>query len=79
MTGLVWLSAYAFGAVDGFSAIFAVTKLSGSLVDIGVKLVEVVEGRYHDVSALFAFGVVAEMPHDPALNAVVVGIYRRHS
>jgi hypothetical protein len=77
VSGFVRRSADAFGGIDGFAAFLAVTELGCQPLNGVVELVDVVEGRYCDVSALFAFWVVAEVPHDPALNAVIVGIYRR--
>ena len=79
VAGFVRRSADVFPVIDGLAAIFALTKLSCQPLDSFVELVDIVEGRNHDVPALLAFWVVAEVPHDPALNAVVVGIYRRHS
>ena len=67
-----------FGGVDGLAPFSAVAKFTRPLLDICVELVDVVEGRDHNVSALPAIRVVAVMPHDPALDAVVIGINRRH-
>jgi hypothetical protein len=71
-------SGYVFGVVDVVTAFFARAKLRGSLFDIGVELGGVVEGGYHDVSALSPIMVIAVVQNDPAVDAVIIRIHLGH-
>lgn len=69
---------YVFGVVNVFTAFFARAKLRGPLFDIGVELVGVVEGGYHDVSALSPIRVIAVVLNDPAIDAVIIRVHLGH-
>jgi hypothetical protein len=70
---------YVFGVVDVVTAFFPRAKLPGPLFDIGVELVGVVEGGYHDVSALSSIRVIAVVLNDPAIDAVIIRVHLGHA
>jgi hypothetical protein len=70
---------YVFGVVDVVTAFFARAKLRGPLFDFGVELVGVVEGGYHDVSALSPIRVIAVVLNDPAIDAVIIRVHLGHA
>jgi hypothetical protein len=67
-----------FGGIDVFTALLASTEARRPLLDIGVQLVPVVESSHHNVPALAPIRVIAEVPNDPATDAVVVRIHPSH-
>jgi hypothetical protein len=69
---------YLFGWVDVVAAFFARAKLRRPLLDVGMKLVRVVEGGHHNVSALSPIRVIAAVSNDPAIDAVIIWIHPGH-
>jgi hypothetical protein len=69
---------YAFSRVYVITAFVACAKLWCSLLDVGVKLLGIVERGHHDMSALSPIRVIAIVPNDPAIDAVIIWIHPGH-
>jgi hypothetical protein len=68
-----------FTRIDRLTAFSASLDLVPHAVHAGAKLLLVVERRHHYMPSLPSLRVMAVVANDEALEAVVLGVYSRHS
>jgi hypothetical protein len=77
--GLVHNSRRVLTRIDRLTAFLASLDLVSHTVHAGAKLLLVVERRHHHMPSLPSLRVIAVVANDEALDAVVLGVYSRHS